>query len=75
MLRKRTLKKESKGLQHMTAISKQEEQGPRYEEVSLKGPHCEEVSVQNNHVYRTLEPPAWFKDKLYCLVLKFDISI
>ena len=64
MLRKKTLKKESKVLQHMTAVSKQEEQGPRYEEISLKGPHYEEISVQNNHVYHTLEPPAWFKDKL-----------
>ena len=50
MLKKRTLKKESKGLQHMTAVSEQEEQGPRYEEVSLKGPHCEKVSVQNNPI-------------------------
>ena len=30
MLRKRTLKKESKGLQHRTTVSKQEEQGPHY---------------------------------------------
>ena len=58
MFRKRTLNKESKVLQHMTAVSKQEEQGPRYEEISLKGPHYEEISVQNNHVYHTLEPPA-----------------
>ena len=58
MLRKRTLRKESKDSQHMTAVSKQEEQGPHYEEVSLKVPQYEEVSMQNNHVYHTLEPPA-----------------
>ena len=58
MLRKRTLKKESKVSQHMTAVSKREEQGPHYEEISLKGPHNEEIPVQNYHVYHTLEPPA-----------------
>ena len=71
MLRKRTLNKESKVSQHMTAVSKQDEQGPRYEEISLKGPHYEEISVQNNHVYHTLEPPAWFKDKLRVIYLVF----
>ena len=69
MLRKRTLKKESKVSQHMTAVSKQEKPGPRYEEISLKGPHYEEISVENNHVYYTLEPPAWFKDKLRVMLL------
>ena len=58
MLRKRTLKQESKVSQCMTAVSKQEEQGPHYEEVSLKVPQYEEILVQNNHVYHTLEPPA-----------------
>ena len=68
MLRKRRLKRESKVSQHMTAGSKQEQQGPRYEEISLKvphyeqislqRPHCEELPVQNYHVYHTLEPPA-----------------
>ena len=71
MLRKRTLRKESKDSQHMTAVSKQEEQGPRYEEVSLKVPQYEEILVQNNHVYHTLrlEPPAWLKDKLQVMLL------
>ena len=37
MLRKRTLKKESKSLQHRSAtVSKQEEQGPQYEEIALQ---------------------------------------
>ena len=64
MLRKRTLKKESKVSQHMTAGSEQEEQedislkGLHYEEIPVQHPHCEEVSVQNYHVYHTLEPPA-----------------
>ena len=58
MLRKRTPRKESKDSQHMTAVSKPEEQGPRYEEVSLKVPHHEEILVQNNRVYHTLEPPV-----------------
>ena len=58
MLRKRTPKKESKVSQHMAVVCKQEEQGPRYEEISLKGPHYEEVPVQNYHIYHTLEPPA-----------------
>ena len=58
MLRKMTPKKESKVSPDMTAVSKQEEQGPHYEEVSLKVPHYEEISMQNNHVYHTLEPPA-----------------
>ena len=56
MLRKRTLKKESKGLQHRTTVSKQEEQGPHYEEIALQHPHNEEIQVQNYHVYHTLEP-------------------
>ena len=42
----------------MTAGSKPEEQGPHYEEVSLKVPHYEEILVQNNRVYHTLEPPV-----------------
>ena len=58
MLRKRTLKKESKGLQHRTTVSKQEEQGPHYEEIALQHPHYEEIQVQNYHVYHTLEPNA-----------------
>ena len=59
MLRKRTLKKESKGLQHRSAtVSQQEEQGPHYEEIALQHPHNEEIPVQNNHVYHTLEPNA-----------------
>ena len=58
MLRKRTLKKESKGLQHRTTVSKQEEQGPHYEEIALQHPHNEEIQVQNYHVYHTLEPNA-----------------
>ena len=64
MLRKRTLKKESKVSQHMTAGSIQEEQeeislkGLHYEEIPVQRPHCEEVPVQNYHVYHTLEPPA-----------------
>ena len=52
MLRKRTLKKESKGLQRRSAtVSKQEEQRPHYEE----------IQVQNYHVYHTLEPNAWIQ--------------
>ena len=58
MLRKRILKKESKGLQHMTTVSKQEEQGPHYEEIALQHPHYEEIQVQNYHIYHTLEPNA-----------------
>ena len=59
MLRKRTLKKESKGLQRRSAtVSKQEEQGPHYEEIALQRPHYEEIQVQNYHVYHTLEPNA-----------------
>ena len=58
MLRKRTLKKKSKGLQHRTTVSKQEEQGPHYEEIALQRPHYEEIPVQNYHVYHTLEPNA-----------------
>ena len=58
MLRKRTLKKESKGLQHMTTVSKQEEQVPPYEEIALQRPHNEEIQVQNYHVYHILEPNA-----------------
>ena len=59
MLRKRTLKKESKGLQHSSATgSQQEEQGPHYEEIALQHPHNEEIQVQNYHVYHTLEPDA-----------------
>ena len=53
----------------MTAVSKPEEQGPRYEEVPIKVPHYEEILVQNNRVYHTLEPPAWFKDKLRVMLL------
>ena len=75
MLRKRTLKKESEVSQHMTAGSIQEEQeeislkGLHYEEIPVQRPHCEEVPVQNYHVYHTLEPPAWFKDKLRAMLL------
>ena len=58
MLRKRTLKKESKGLQHRTTVSKQEGQGPHYEEIALQRPHYEEIQVQNYHIYYTLEPDA-----------------
>ena len=58
MLRKRTLKKESKGLQHMTTVSKQEEQGPYCEEIALQHPHNEEIQAQNYHIYHTLEPNA-----------------
>ena len=58
MLRKRTLKKESKGLQHRTTVSKQEEPGPYYEEIALQRPHYEEIQVQNYHAYHTLEPNA-----------------
>ena len=58
MLRKRTLKKESKGLQHRTTVSKQEEPGPHYEEIALQRPHYEEIEVQNYHAYHTLEPNA-----------------
>ena len=58
MLRKRTLTKESKVLQHRTTVSKQEEQGPHYEEIALQRPHNEEIPVQNYHVYHTLEPNA-----------------
>ena len=59
MLRKRIPKKESKGLQHRSAtVSKQEEQGPHYEEIALQRPHYEENQVQNYHVYHTLEPDA-----------------
>ena len=59
VLRKRTLKKESKGLQHRSAnVSKQEEQGPCYEEIALQRPHYEEIPVQNYHIYHTLEPNA-----------------
>ena len=44
MLTKRTLKKESKGLQRRSAtVSKQEEQGPHYEEIALQRPHYEEI--------------------------------
>ena len=54
MLRKRTLKKESKSLQHRSAtVSKQEEQGPHYEEIALQCPHYEEIQVQNYHIYHT----------------------
>ena len=56
MLRKRTPKKESKGLQHRSATgSQQEEQGPHYEEIALRRPHYEEIPV---HIYHTLEPNA-----------------
>ena len=59
MLRKRTPKKESKGLQHSSATgSQQEEQGPHYEEIALQHPHNEEIQVQNYHVYHTLESNA-----------------
>ena len=58
MLRKRTLKKESKVLQHRTTVSEQEGQGPHYEEIALQRPHYEEYPVQNYHVYHTLEPNA-----------------
>ena len=59
MLRKRTLKKESKSLQCRSATgSKQEERGPHYEEIALQRPHYEEIPVQNYHVYHTLEPNA-----------------
>ena len=59
VLRKRTLKKESKGLQHRSVtVSKQEEQGPCYEEIALQCPHYEEIPVQNYHIYHTLEPNA-----------------
>ena len=58
MLRKRTLKKESKGLQHRTSVSKQEGQGPHYEEITLQRPHYEEIQVQNYHIYYTLEPDS-----------------
>ena len=58
MLRKRTLKKESKVLQHRTTVSKQEGQGPHYEEIILQRPHYEEIQVQNYHFYHTLEPNA-----------------
>ena len=58
MLRKRTLKKESKVLQHRTTVSKQEGQGPHYEEIALQRPHYEEIQVQNYHIYYTLEPDA-----------------
>ena len=58
MLRKRTLKKESKVLQHRTTVSKQEGQGPHYEEIILQRPHYEEIQVQNYHIYYTLEPDA-----------------
>ena len=57
VLRKRTLK-EGKGLRHRTTVSKQEEQGPHYEEIALQHPHYEEIQVQNYHVYHTLEPNA-----------------
>ena len=33
----------------MTAVSKQEKQGPHYEEISLKGPHYEEISLKGPH--------------------------
>ena len=58
MLRKRTLKQESKVLQHRTTVSKQEGQGPHYEEIALQRPHYEEIQVQNYHIYYTLEPDA-----------------
>ena len=58
MLRKRTPKIESKVSPHVTAVSKPENQGPHYEEISLKVPHYEEIQMQNYHIYYTLEPPA-----------------
>ena len=58
MLRKRTPKKNSKVSPHMTAVSKPEDQGPLYEEISLKVPHYEEIRVQNYPIYYTLKPPA-----------------
>ena len=56
MLRKRTPKKESKGLQNRSVTGSQlEEQGPHYEEIALRRPHYEEIPV---HIYHTLEPNA-----------------
>ena len=44
MLRKKTIKKESKGSQHMAAVSQPEEQGPHYEDIPM----------QNYPIYHTL---------------------
>ena len=44
MLMKKTIKKESKGSQHMAAVSQPEEQGPRYEEIPM----------QNYPIYHTV---------------------
>ena len=44
MMRKKTLRKESKVSQHKTAVSKEEEQGPHYEEIPM----------QNYPIYHTL---------------------
>ena len=48
MLRKKTLKKESKVAQHMAAVCQQEEQRPHYEEIPM----------QNYPIYHTIDNTA-----------------